>query len=76
MSMLWQILELHVEKGPFFGGVVATDPTVVVRHPELGNVATHDNLAIGGFTQPWVIPAPAVYDPETFFWPNPTEHHL
>jgi peptide/nickel transport system substrate-binding protein len=76
MSLLWQILKLHVEKGPFFYGVVANAPTVVVRHPELGNVPTHDNLALGGFTQPWVIPAPAVYDPETFFWPDPTKHHL
>jgi len=29
---------------------------------------------LGGFVNPWIIPSPAVYDPETWYWDNPDAH--
>ena len=33
-----------------------------------------EDLALGGFVNPWIHPTPAVYDPETWFWDNPDQH--
>ena len=43
----------------------------------LMNVPTRDDLlkeGLGGFVNPWIIPSPAVYDPETWYWDNPDAH--
>ena len=48
----------------------------MLRHTDMGNVPLRDNLALGGFTAPWIHPTPAVYDPATFFWNNPDQHNL
>jgi len=48
-----------------------------LAHTELKNVPTRDDLAkegMGGFVNPWIIPAPATYDPETWFWDDATKH--
>ncbi|MFC7623208.1 ABC transporter substrate-binding protein [Microlunatus sp. GCM10028923] len=68
---IWDMIKIHVTDGPFFIGCVANYPTVVVAKRALRNVPRRDNLALGGFVNPWVHPTPAVYDPECWFWEDP-----
>jgi peptide/nickel transport system substrate-binding protein len=70
----WDIYKVHIDEGPFLIGVVANYPQAIVQHPDLRNVPRRENLALGGWTNPWQLPSPAVYDPETYFWDNPAEH--
>jgi peptide/nickel transport system substrate-binding protein len=73
---VWELIKLHIDNGPFVQGTVANYPSLMLRHTDMGNVPLHDNLALGGFTAPWIHPTPAVYDPETFFGNNPDQHTL
>ncbi|WP_020574927.1 ABC transporter substrate-binding protein [Actinopolymorpha alba] len=73
-QLAWEMVKIHIEHGPFFMGSVANTPQLVLAHKDLRNVPRKENLALGGFVNPWQHPTPAVYDPETYFWSNPTEH--
>ncbi|GAB3415002.1 ABC transporter substrate-binding protein [Flindersiella endophytica] len=73
-SLLWDIFKVHVEEGPFLLGVVSNTPRIVLAHKDLRNVPRKANLALGGWTNPWFLPSPAAYDPESFFWNNPADH--
>jgi len=73
-KLVWDMMKIHIQQGPFFIGSVANFPNVVVVKGDLGNVPRKENLAQGGLMNPWGHPTPAVYDPETFFWPDPTKH--
>ena len=73
-ALVWEIIKIHATEGPFFSGTVANTPMVVLVRKGLMNVPKRDDLALHGFTGPWIIPSPAVYDPETYFWDNPDEH--
>ncbi|MBE1603397.1 hypothetical protein [Actinopolymorpha pittospori] len=53
---------------------MANYPTVLLGRDDLRNVPRRENLALGGWTNPWHHPTPAVYDPETFFWQDPSQH--
>jgi peptide/nickel transport system substrate-binding protein len=75
-QQVWELIKVHIEFGPYVQGTVCNVPTLMLRHFDLGNVPLRDNLALGGFTAPWIHPTPAVYDPATFFWKNPEEHNL
>jgi peptide/nickel transport system substrate-binding protein len=68
------MIKIHIEHGPFFMGTVANTPRVVLAKKDLRNVPRRENLAQGGFANPWIHPTPAVYDPETFYWENPEQH--
>lgn len=72
--LVWDIIKIHVEEGPFFTGCVANQPTVVLVKKGLTNVPRRDDLALGGFVGPWIHPTPAVYEPETWYWTNPAAH--
>lgn len=76
MSLLWDIYKLHISDGPFFYGLVNNYPRPVVQHPDVRNIPRRENLALGGWTNPWFLPAPATYDPETYYWDNPDEHAI
>ena len=74
---VWDVIKVHVEEGPFFMGAVSNPPRIVLVGQGLKNVPTQAELkqyAQGGFVNPWIIPSPAVYDPEIYFWENPEEH--
>jgi peptide/nickel transport system substrate-binding protein len=73
-ELVFEILKIHVEEGPFFMGTAANYPQVVPVKKGLMNVPRKENLAQGGFANPWVHPTPAVYDPECFFWDDPSKH--
>ncbi|HEX3815282.1 MAG TPA: ABC transporter substrate-binding protein [Mycobacteriales bacterium] len=74
MQLVWKMIAIHIEQGPFFMGCVASYPQVVVVKTDLKNVPAKENLALGGFVNTWGLPTPAVYDPETYYWENPGEH--
>ncbi|HEY8789931.1 MAG TPA: hypothetical protein VIM10_12480 [Actinopolymorphaceae bacterium] len=74
VKALWDIFKIHIDDGPFMIGIVANTPAIVLLHSDLRNVPTSDNLALGGWTDPWFLPSPAVYDPEAYFWDNPDQH--
>jgi peptide/nickel transport system substrate-binding protein len=71
---LWEIFKVHVDEGPFMLGISANWPATVLQHADLRNIPTRENLELGGWTDPWFLPSPAVYDPETYFWDNPEKH--
>ena len=73
-QFIWEIFKIHITEGPFFMGCVANYPRVLIIKRDLKNVPRHDNLALGGFTNPWIHPTPAVYDPECFYWETPEDH--
>jgi peptide/nickel transport system substrate-binding protein len=74
IALLWEIQKIHIEHGPFFYGIVANYPRIVLVRDGLSNVPKRENLALGGWVNPWILPSPAVYDPETYYWENPAEH--
>ncbi len=73
-QLVWKMIKLHVDQGPFFTGTVANYPQVLVAKTDLRNIPRKENLTQGGFVNPWIHPTPAVYDPEVFFWDNPSAH--
>ncbi len=76
-QLVWDMIKVHVTEGPFFSGTISNPPRIILVKKGLMNVPTHDDLlkeGLGGFVNPWIIPAPAVYDPETWFWDDPSAH--
>jgi peptide/nickel transport system substrate-binding protein len=73
-KLVWDIIKIHVENGPFFQGTVANYPRIILVSTDLKNVPQKEDLATGGFVNPWIIPFPAVVDPETWFFDNPEAH--
>jgi len=71
---VWEMMKIHIDEGPFFMGSTANFQNVITKNRDLGNVPKSENLAIGGITNPWHTPTPAMYDPETWFWTNPGQH--
>jgi peptide/nickel transport system substrate-binding protein len=76
-QLVWDMIKIHVAEGPFFSGTIANPPRIILVKQGLQNVPTRDDLlaeGLGGFVNPWIIPSPAVYDPETWFWDDPAAH--
>ncbi len=73
-QLLWEIVKVHINEGPFMMGFVSNYPRTVLVRDGLKNVPMKENLALGGFVNPWIQPSPAVYDPESYFWDKPEEH--
>jgi peptide/nickel transport system substrate-binding protein len=73
-QFVWKMIKIHVDQGPFFTGTVGNYPQVIVAKTDLRNIPRKENLAQGGFVNPWVHPTPAVYDPECWFWDSPAQH--
>lgn len=76
-ALVWEMIKVHVAEGPFFAGTAANTPRIILVKKGLMNVPTREDLlkeGLGGFVNPWIIPSPATYDPETWFWDDPTAH--
>jgi peptide/nickel transport system substrate-binding protein len=65
-SLVWQMWQIHEDSGPFFIGTVANYPLPTIVGRKITNVPTKDQLKLGGFVNPWIIPYPAVTNPETY----------
>jgi peptide/nickel transport system substrate-binding protein len=70
MELVWEMNEIHMNEGPFFLGTVANTPRIIIVSNDLENVPTREQLRMGGFCNPWIIPYPAVVNPETFSFKN------
>ena len=73
-QLVWDMIKIHVQYGPFVQGSVANFERVFIVKNGLMNVPRKEDLALGGFTDPWIHPTPAVYDPETWYWDDPSAH--
>jgi peptide/nickel transport system substrate-binding protein len=76
-ALVWQMMKVHVAEGPFFVGTINNPPRIILVKKGLMNVPTREDLlkeGLGGFVNPWIIPSPSVYDPETWFWDDPAAH--
>ncbi len=73
-QVVWEIMKLHMTAGPFFSGTVANYPQIILFKNGMMNVPRRDQLGQHGFTNPWVVPCPATYDIEAYFWDNPSAH--
>ncbi|MFD2081861.1 peptide/nickel transport system substrate-binding protein [Actinopolymorpha cephalotaxi] len=73
-KIVWDMIKIHIQDGPFFMGTVANYPQVTMSKRDLRNVPTREQLAQGGMVNTWAHPTPAVYDPEVYFWDDPAKH--
>lgn len=74
IQLVWNMIKIHIQSGPFISGSVANPPRIVLVKRGLMNVPKRDDLALNGFMNPWIHPTPAVYDPESWYWDNPAAH--
>jgi peptide/nickel transport system substrate-binding protein len=65
-ALVYKMWDIHEQQGPFFIGTVANYPRIIIASKKLDNVPTKDQLKLGGFVNPWIIPYPAVVNPETW----------
>ncbi|SDS70901.1 ABC transporter substrate-binding protein [Actinopolymorpha singaporensis] len=73
-KLVWDMIRIHIDEGPFFMGVVANYPQIVLVKDGLRNVPTKEQTALGGLVNDWHHPTPAAYDPEAWFWDDPKAH--
>ncbi|NLA57576.1 MAG: ABC transporter substrate-binding protein [Firmicutes bacterium] len=69
-QLVFEMIKIHIEEGPFFIGTVADYPRVVIVNEKMRNVPDHDDLALGGFVNPWIMVYPAITHPATYFFDN------
>ena len=67
-SMVLDMIQIHVDYGPFYIGTVANLPTIVVFKNNVGNVPSKEQLGMGGFTNPWIMNYFAAIYPEQFYF--------
>jgi peptide/nickel transport system substrate-binding protein len=67
-ELVLDMIQIHVEEGPFFLGTVGNIPTIVVFHNNVGNVPSKEQLGTGGFTNPWIMVYFGAVFPEQFYF--------
>ena len=65
VQYVWQILDIH-KSNVFYLGTVGNYPRIEIVNKNLHNVPTREQLALGGIINPWIIPYPAIANPETW----------
>jgi peptide/nickel transport system substrate-binding protein len=65
-QLVYQMWDIHMSDGPYFIGVVANYPRIIIKSARMTNVPRKDQLKLGGFVNPWIIPYPAVVNTETW----------
>jgi peptide/nickel transport system substrate-binding protein len=73
-KLVWDMLRIHIDMGPFFIGTVANETYPIIISNDLINVPAREELALNGFICPWIIPNPALTNPETYAYKNPEDH--
>ncbi len=68
MQLVWDLIDIHIEQGGFGMGSVANPPVQYFKHKDLKNVPDREDTKTGGFCGPWIVPHPALHNPETFSW--------
>jgi peptide/nickel transport system substrate-binding protein len=68
-ELVFQILQIHIDEGPFLLGAVADPPNIVVASNDILNVPTRDDIPLGGWLGPGVIGMPgALTYPEVYYF--------
>jgi len=55
-AMVWDMIKVHVEGGPYFSGTITNQPRIILSHSDLKNIPSRDDLlkeGLGGFVNPW-----------------------
>jgi peptide/nickel transport system substrate-binding protein len=73
-KLVFDMIKIHVQDGPFIIGTVANTPVVVLVREDLKNVPKREELYLGGFVNPWLHPTPGVYSPEIWYFDDPSAH--
>jgi len=68
MQIVWDLIDIHVEQGGFGMGSVANQVRMFIKNKNLMNVPDKEDLKLGGFCDPWIVPHPAIHNPELFYW--------
>jgi len=67
-QLVFDIIQIHIEQGPFLLGGVADPPNIVIASNSLHNVPTREEIPNGGWLGPWVIGMPgAITYPEVYY---------
>ena len=66
MELVWQMIQIHIDNGTFGSGCVANTPNLYIYGDNIMNAPFREELATGGFSGPWIVPHPALHNPETF----------
>ncbi|MGC9522016.1 MAG: ABC transporter substrate-binding protein [Anaerolineae bacterium] len=64
-ELVWEMIRIHIDN-TFFVGSVANYPRIIFVSKNMINVPYTEDLTLGGFVNPWIIPYPAVVNPETW----------
>lgn len=67
-NLVLDAIQIHIDEGPFVIGTAANYPRLVIVKNNLRNVPEGDQLALGGFVNPWIVPYPAITNTETYFF--------
>jgi len=65
MQLVWDMVRIHIDN-TFYIGTVANAPRIIFVSKDMINVPYREDLAMGGFVNPWIIPYPALTNPETY----------
>ena len=65
-SLVWDMWNIHEDEGPFFIGTVANYPRIIIAGRKMKGIPKKEQLKLGGFVNPWIIPYPAVTNTETW----------
>ena len=67
-ELVYEILQIHVDEGPFWLGIIADLPRPAIIGNRVKNTPTRDQLPLGGWLGPWVIAYPgAITYPEQYY---------
>ena len=67
-ELTFQIIQIHIDEGPFLLGGIADPPNIIVAGNQILNVPTRDDLPLGGWHGPGVLGMPgAMTYPEVYF---------
>ena len=67
-ELVYEILQIHVDEGPFWLGIIADLPRPAIIGNRVKNTPTRDQLPLGGWLGPWVVAYPgAITYPEQYY---------
>lgn len=66
-QLVFDMIRIHIEEGPFLIGTVADYPRPVVVSNRMRNVPDGKELPLGGFVNPWIVVYPAITMPAQYW---------
>ena len=68
-ELAFEIIQIHIDEGPFMIGGIADPPNIVIASKALQNIPTRDDIPGGGWLGPWVLGFPgAITYPELYYF--------